>query len=904
MSGITNRESGGYPDLKAADCVLIDRTQPVQISESGRPGHWRPDILEASLTQIWRRSTTGTQVHPGSSCLLSLGQRRPFITYCDNMKLSQSVLQLLIWITLLVVVERPAAAQSEVAVSGIVRDADTGETLPYASVRIVDLGIGAATNLEGRFTLFGVPSGRQILRVSYIGFQTLDLDIDVMADMDPLQVSLQLATGALGEVVVTADQYEMMRTSETIGQITVSPRELSTLPSIGETDIFRSLQLLPGISGTNEGSSGLYVRGGTPDQNLVLLDGMTVYHVDHFFGFFSAFNADAIKDVQVYKGGFPAAYGGRTSSVVDLTGKSGANQLRAGVGINLLSASSVVEAPLGKRATVLLSGRRSDTDILQSGVYDSIFETLTGEDADPATGNGATPGTTPGGAFGAAFEGPGEAVFTPDFYFYDLNAKLTFRPTNADVLALSIYNGRDNLDESRLTSTGVGNGEFTATVRNDIEDVTRWGNQGVSGKWSRQWGARLFSNAIVSYSEYFSEGVRDSFLENFAADADTASFSRRLSSLEDNRLSDFSFRLDNELSVSNAHKVGLGFQATRSDVRYELSRNDTLSVLDLDQESQLIAGYVQNSWTPSRRLSATAGVRITHYDLTEETVVEPRLSARLNLTDRVHLKGGYGRFNQFVARVVNENVTEGARDFWLLADGQDVGVQRSTHFLGGIAYETDGWLIDLEGYHKDLSGLSEFSLRFQRGGADFEQSDFFFDGAGVARGIEVLVQKKFGTSTGWLSYTIAEVEHTFPGLNGGDPFPALHDQRHELKLVQSSRINERWSVSSTFMLASGKPYTTPESQYAITLLDGSEQSYIHVGDKNGQRLPAYHRLDVSAHYRFPVGASSVNIGFSVFNLYNRKNVWYREFDLTQSPFVTTDVTFLGATPNLSVRVDL
>lgn len=492
----------------------------------------------------------------------SRAARRSFIPIPSYMKPIPSILQLLIWVAVFIVTALPAAAQSLVAVSGTVRDAGTGESLPYASVRIDSLGIGAATNLDGRFSLLGVPTGRHSLRVSYIGFQTLDLEIDVTAGMDPLLIALEPVAGTLGEVMVTADQYEMMRTSGAIGQITVSPRELSALPSLGEVDIFRSLQLLPGISGSNEGSSGLYVRGGTPDQNLVLLDGMTVYHVDHFFGFFSAFNADAIKDVQVYKGGFPAAYGGRTSSVVDLTGKSGSNVFRAGVGVNLLSASSVVEAPLGKRATLLLSGRRSYTDILQSGVYNSIFETLTGEDPDPATGNGATPGgqsgATAGGAFAAAFEGPGEAVITPDFYFYDLNAKLTFRPTDADVLALSVYNGRDNLDESRLTSTGVGNGEFTATVRNDIEDVTRWGNQGVSGKWSRQSGARLFSNAVVSYSEYFSEGVRDSFLENFPADADTASFSRRLSSLEDNRLTDLSFRLDNEFTASNAHKVGFG----------------------------------------------------------------------------------------------------------------------------------------------------------------------------------------------------------------------------------------------------------------------------------------------------------------------------------------------------------
>ncbi|MEM6647026.1 MAG: TonB-dependent receptor [Bacteroidota bacterium] len=790
-----------------------------------------------------------------------------------------------------------AQAQSHTTISGIVLDAETGETLPYASVRIDSLDIGAATNVEGRFVLLKVPLGPHRLSVSYIGFQTKTLTVDAQPNPDPLEVRLDPLEAELGEVFVTAEQYEMMQTAQSISQITVSPRELAALPSFGEVDIFRSLQLLPGISGSNEGSSGLFVRGGTPDQNLVLLDGMTVYHVDHFFGFFSAFNADAIKDVQVYKGGFPAAYGGRTSSVVDLTGKSGANDLRAGVGVNLLSASAVVEAPLGRRATVLVSARRSYTDLIQTGVYNSIFETLTGDEATPEASNG--------GAFGAAFAGPGQAVVQPDFYFYDVNAKVTVRPTNSDVLALSVYNGQDNLDESRFTSTAFGDGqEVATTILNDISDVTQWGNLGVSGKWSRQWAPRLFSNSVVSYTEYFSENVSASLLESIRADADTAEFSRALGSLEDNTLSDFSVRLDNEWTASPAHKLGFGFQFTRTDVQYELTRNDTLRVLDTDQSGQVVAGYLQDTWSPGSAFTVTGGLRLTHYDVTEETVLAPRLSAQLNVTDRLKVKAGVGRYHQFVARVVNENVTEGARDFWLLADGEDVGVQRSTHYLAGIAYDAPNWLFDVEAYHKDLTGLSEFSLRFQRGDADFESSNLFFGGTGVARGLEVLVQRKFGATTGWLSYTLAEVEHTFPALNDGDPFPALHDQRHELKLVQSSRLGDRWSLSTTFTLATGKPYTTPESQYAITLLDGTEQSYIHVGQKNGERLPAYHRLDTSVHYRFPVQTAEVDVGISLFNLYNRTNVWYREFDLTQTPFVTTDVSFLGLTPNLSLRVDL
>ena len=173
----------------------------------------------------------------------------------------------------------------------------------------------------------------------------------------------------------------------------------------------------------------------------------------------------------------------------------------------------------------------------------------------------------------------------------------------------------------------------------------------------------------------------------------------------------------------------------------------------------------------------------------------------------------------------------------------------------------------------------------------------------MAKGLEFLLQKKTGRHTGWISYTLSEVEHTFPELNGGEPFPALHDQTHELKIVNTLNLR-RWTLAATWTFATGKPYTSPESQYFITLLDGTEQSFIHVGEKNSKRLPAYHRFDAAVHYKFDVGASGVDVGFSVFNLYNRSNVWYKEFDLTESPMVTTDVRFLGFTPNLSVRVDL
>ncbi|MDE2827077.1 MAG: TonB-dependent receptor [Bacteroidota bacterium] len=298
---------------------------------------------------------------------------------------------------LLLLLVPTVAAQQSFTINGTVRDAETGETLPYANVFIMQTSQGATTNVDGNFVLLGVEPGKYELRISYLGYNDTFLEIDT-ANLDgPLDIGINQVSTYLDEVLVTAERFRMMQAGQAVSKVTISPRDAAMLPSIGEVDLFRSLQLLPGISGTNEGSSGLFVRGGTPDQTLVLLDGMTVYHVDHFFGFFSAFNADAIKDVQVYKGGFPASYGGRTSSVVELTGLSGSNDFGVGVGLNLLSAQVAAEVPLGQRASLMVAGRRSYTDVLRTGVYNSIYDTLTG--ADPTATRG---GQGPGGGFGSA----------------------------------------------------------------------------------------------------------------------------------------------------------------------------------------------------------------------------------------------------------------------------------------------------------------------------------------------------------------------------------------------------------------------------------------------------------------------------------------------------------------------
>ena len=786
--------------------------------------------------------------------------------------------------------------------SGTVRAEDTGETLPYASILIKGTTSGTATNNDGYFALLDVPSDSLTLQVTYLGYIPYELRLNPRDVSGSIDIRLQPITNELDEVTVVSEKYTIMKTAERVSQITVSPKELEALPSLGEVDIFRSLQLMPGVSGTNEGSSGLYVRGGTPDQNLVLLDGMTIYHVDHFFGFFSAFNADAIKDVQLYKGGYPARFGGRTSSVVELTGKAGdASNLRIGAGINLLSASSVIEVPLKGKGSILFSARRSYTDVIQSGVYNSIFDLFSDEnDNSGAVVRGPGPGQGPGGGrFGNAAAQEEE----PSFFFYDLNGKITYRPSSQDVLAISVYNGKDDLDKSRDQSRTLGN-EAQIGIVGGTTDLTDWGNTGISGKWSRQWNPRFYSNALVAYSEYFSDYFRFTDQEVRNAEADTLIRAIQQGTFEDNNVADFTAGLDNEWQVSKNHKLDFGVKFSQSEVDYASIRDDTTTILDRVQQGNHFSGYIQDTWKVLPSLEITLGGRASYYDVSGESFLEPRLATNLDITDKLSFKAAYGQFHQYVNRVVNENVTEGSRDFWLLADGETVEVSTSKHIIGGFSYDIGNYLFDIEAYYKDIQGLSEFSLRFQRTGfRGIDAEELFFTGDGIAKGLEFLIQKKTGLYNGWISYTLADVEHTFPGLNDGNPFPALHDQSHEFKMVHNIDLG-KWNLSSTWMFSSGKPYTAPVSEYTITLLDGTEQTYINVGEKNSLRLPDYHRLDVAANYRFEWGNSRGTIGLSLFNLYGRQNVWYREFDLTEGDLLITDINYLGFTPNLRFRIDI
>ena len=786
----------------------------------------------------------------------------------------------------------PAAAQSS-DVTGTVRDSLNNETLPNAVVSLIGESFRTLTDEFGRFTLVNVTVGDHTIRVEYLGYASFEMAI---TGAEAAPITILMSPQAIDiEGVTVETSTDILQAAEEISTITISPRNLVKLPSLGETDIFRALQLLPGVSGTNDATSGLFIRGGTPDENLVLLDGMTVYHVDHFFGVFSAFNSDAIKDIRLYKGGFPAQYGGRTSSVVEMIGKTGDNEsYNMSGGMNMLSGRVLTEVPLGGKGSWLVSARRSYTDVIRTGLYNSIFNTLEGaeEENAPPAGPGPGGGGRGGGRGGGGFGNFQQQSIQPDFFFYDVNSKLTFTPTDGDVLALSLYAGEDKLDESALGQEITGRNGQTRTTP-DRNDVSNWGNRGASGRWSRAWSSRFTSDALVAYSEYFSEASLDVASTRFARGF-----------REDNRVTDFTARVDNSWRLSQASDVQFGLQTTRSDVSYEFQQLQGDSVrggLNLGGAGVLSSAYAQHHWLPSDRFDITVGLRTSTYDQTDELYWEPRASAQFRITDNVRLKGAWGQYHQFVKRVENEDVLEGSRDFWVLA-GDDLDPSYAEHRIIGASYNNTDWLFDVEAYHKDLDGVSQFSTRLRRT-PNQALDDLFFSGVGQARGVEVLVQKKRGRLTGWVGYTLSEVEYELTDFNDSSPFPASHDQLHEFKTVAMYQAGP-WTLASTWVYGSGKPYTIPEAQYPIQLLDGRTLTYIHVGEKNGQRLPAYHRLDVAATRRFETATLFYELNVSLFNAYGRNNIWYRQFDLSEVPMLVTDITTLGFTPSIGLRVGL
>jgi ferric enterobactin receptor len=781
-----------------------------------------------------------------------------------------------------------------VTISGKVVDQNTGIALPSATVRIPNTDLSATTNTDGNFTLFKVPSDTCSVEVSYSGYQSDGFKLNGEKLKHALVIGLYPALNTLNEVSIVGTKSGVMNTdTKKVGVLQLTPASLDKLPNLGEKDILRAFQLMPGVSGTNESSSGAYVRGGTPDQNLVVFDGFTVYQVDHLYGFFSAFNSNAIKDVQLYKGGFSAKYGGRLSSVTEINGKDGnRKEANFGVDLSLLSINLFAETPINDKSSLFVSFRRS----YQGPLYDKIFKQFNTSTIQSGPGGGRPGGGGPPGGGGGFNQ-----QTTPASHFYDADARYNYHLSSNDILTWSFYNGTDKTDNSRdlqvpsFLSSGLGGIKIT--------DYTQYGNLGSSAKWFRQWNQKIHSNTYITYSSYFNDRDRTTSGTTTNTDNQQVSFSN--GTIENNNLKDAGIKSDWEWQMSNNIKLLYGGFGTFQKINYDYIQNDTSSLISQHNKAFLGGGYTELEYDPSNKLHIQPGLRTTWFQPTGKVYLEPRLSASYVLNDKFTLKAATGQFYQFINEVTREDVLNGNRNFWVISNNTNIPVGQSRHYMGGISYENDQFLVDVEGYYKTLSNLTHYSIQQTGGGpgggaVSVEQD--FNNGSGFAKGIEILVQKKLGRYTGWLSYTLADAENKF-AVFGSTYYPADQDIRHEFKSINMYHY-QRWNFSAVFIFSTGHSYTAPLSTYTIQTVDGNTATYFNVGGKNAERLPNYHRLDLSATYDLlKISGNKIgSIGISLFNVYNHTNIWYREYQLQNNQAITTDVSYLGFTPNLTLSL--
>ena len=778
--------------------------------------------------------------------------------------------------------------------TGKITDRITGEALPFSYILVKGTIIGTTTNNDGYFSLVRVPTDTSTLVVQYVGYTTTEIFLTPASPKSDLNIEIKPAIKSLEGVTITAQKEEfVMARKETVNTVKITPRKLEQLPGVGERDVMRSFQLMPGVSASNESSSGLYVRGGTPDQNLVLYDGFTVYHVDHLYGFFSAFNSNALKDVQLFKGGFESKFGGRLSSVTEITSKEG-NQKRFNLGgdISLLSANIYTEGPLAKNLTGFLAFRRS----YQGPIYDYISEKFgKGSEARASAPIG---------------EGPGRR-FTQDAdiksFFYDLNGKLTWHPGNSNIVSLSFYNGTDKLDngfDAATPSFGQRNANFSM----NSTDLTKYGNIGTSLKWGRKWNPKLYGNTILSYSHYYSN--RDRSQERTIFNEELEAVTSKSGVFENNDLKDYSFKSDYQLDMFSFSKFQFGAFGTWFDIKYNYAQSDTSTILDRSDTGLLTGGYIQNELRMFKdRLRIIPGLRTSYYNLTGKYYLEPRLSGSYSINENLTLKAATGKYYQFANRVTREDIMSGSKDFWILADGSYVPVSSSIHFTAGLSYETPVYLLSGELYYKKISDLTEHSLRINASPMGVNYNENFFVGYGYSKGIEFLLQKKYGDLTGWVSYTTGEAMNHFSEYSD-EYYPANQDVRHEFKVVGLYNYR-RFDFSATWIYASGRPYTSPSGAYTISLLGGSSQDFFTVTSKNSLRLPDYHRFDVSATYKLLAGLRGQKkrreigyVGFSIFNVYNHLNTWYKQFTIVDGEIIETNINYLGITPNITLSLKL
>lgn len=723
-------------------------------------------------------------------------------------------------------------ASTKHSISGTITDNSTGESLIGASVIVTELvGTGATTNAYGYYSLT-LPEGKYTLMVSYLGYKTISTTVS-FTENKQISFKLEPETRQLNDVEIIALRKNHNITSTEMGAEKLEIKEISKIPVLfGEADIMKTLKLTPGIKSVGEGSGGMYVRGGNNSQNLILLDEATVYNADHLLGFFSTFNSDAIKDIQMFKGTAPSEYGGRISSVLDVKMNDGNNQkYHVGGGIGLISSRLNIEGPIVEdKSSFLITGRRT---------YADLFLKLSTD----------------------------ELINNNQLYFYDLNAKLNYKINNKNRLFLSGYFGRDVFEfQDRF---GINWGNSTGTIR-----------------WNHIWNERLFSNTSIIYSDfdYNVDIMQDagfsltSMIKNWNLKHEFQFFSNNKNTVSFGLSSIYQTIIPGQLELSEdsdilplvLQKKHASDNAIYANHIWKPSYN-----LNINYGVRLSAYYLlgPGEFYTYKNGEVNSTTTYGKGEIVKNYVnIEPRINIAWILNDQSSLKTSYTRNTQNL-HLVSNSTSSMPTDIWISSSNNvkpEISDQLSLGYF--LNFSKDKYQFSSEIYYRWMQNQIDLKNGADINANDKIEGELLF-GVGRAYGLELLLKKKTGKITGWIGYTYATSERRIDGVNNDKWYPAKQDIKHDVSVVGIYELNKKWSVSASWVYNTGNAVTFPSGKYII---NGNVQYYYT--ERNGYRMPDYHRLDIGATRSLKKTKQfESSLNFSVYNAYGHKNPFSIDF---------------------------
>ncbi len=728
---------------------------------------------------------------------------------------------------------------------GRVFDANSGDPLPHATVMWQATQTGTESDKNGRFTIRSDALRRDSLEFYYLGYEKLSVPRNKLIAGRVLNFSMRPSKMKLDGIIIKESAPLPIDFSDEAHSYQLNATQLQLQAGWAQEDLLRMVQILPGIQAVDESAANLNIRGGTPDQNLILVDGIPVYKSGHFFGHFSTLNNSIVEDVKIYKGGYGALFGGRVGGVIDIRTKvKKIERFKASFGMDPINLQGSLSVPLfKKKSSLLISGRKSVIEKYMTGFFSKVFNQKfqSGKIADYR-----------------AIEEKNLLNKNNAFYIYeDFHLQWQYRYKEDDALTLSHFTNRDNFKYDFEIDQPFFTGAST--------DHTVSDNQGtaitVSNRWLPWWQSRL-----TLVNSEFTNQYTASFTSDLSAPIQIAVHQR-------NRMEQDHLALHQKFLLGTNDKLTFGIEANTWEIDFQTihekiwqTRPDSF---DLTIANTVLSTFIDYEWNYRNRFALQAGLRNNRLNQLQKNKVEPRLQVRYKLDSTITLKSSVGSYLQFISQLIpdlDENNLGTSNGIWITTERNVVPVMNSRDLTLGISLKKRGWHFDFEGYLKKIRGLSALNLRIDR----FE--DQIRPGESKSRGIEMIAQKKFDRFRSLFSYHLAEVSYKFPDFNGKEYFPAPHDRRHQLQFNQLMNLGN-FDMVLSFHFGSGTPYSVPTgfNQY---LNDDQSEIYheLTYHRRNSERIPVYHRLDFSLHYRWIRPYLQARMSFSIFNVYDRSNI--------------------------------